>query len=71
MISVMIGMGGLVFSIILFLSMIFSIGITLAFPFIAIDYFNRQEYHAPVTVFLLIWLLDSLVLYMLSLKGIL
>ena len=71
MISVMIGMGGLVFSIILFLSIIFSIGITLAFPFIAIDYFNRQEYHAPVTVFLLIWLLDSLVLYMLSLKGIL
>ncbi len=71
MISVMIGMGGLVFSIILFLSMIFSIGITLAFPFIAIDYFNRQEYHAPVTVFLLIWLLDSLVLYMLFLKGIL
>ena len=70
MISVMIGMGGLIFSIILFLSMMFSIGITLAFPFIALDYFNRREYHAPVTVFLLIWLLDSLVLHMLSLKGI-
>ncbi len=71
MISVMIGMGGLIFSIVLFLSVMFSIGITLAFPFIAIDYFNRREYHAPVTVFLLIWMLDSLVLYMLTLKGIL